>query len=432
MKENVGGFQMKASLTSKMAGGFVLVSAITYGTSAFFIFFVKPWIAPNMRDWLYVMIILALGILWTGILGWCAARRLAKPIAFLAEAAGQAASGNLQISIPDRHSEDEIAALYIAFRVMVTSLKEMILEVSANADVTNQNAESLSSAIAQATGQIESLAGVADNIYAGVQRQKQSTEHTLHAARQMLTSFQDMKLKSEQMLSLSGDMDFTIGRTRTVLGSLVEGIETLATTSVQSQQIIKRLEEEASQIEAITGTVKDIAEQTHLLALNASIEAARAGEQGKGFDVVAMEIRKLAEQSSTSVLRINEIITRVQQQIRNTVQLIQEQNELAEREADLTGSFQQELDQLMSVVTEFTESARLIETSISNQTDRVTLTYREMNGILSMTNEFTSGAEQIANASHEETSILQEIASSSEELKNATDRLISKTRAFTI
>jgi methyl-accepting chemotaxis protein len=113
----------------------------------------------------------------------------------------------------------------------------------------------------------------------------------------------------------------TIEESETIVRSLVDGMMKLAHSSRESLGIVGELHDNAKQIRSISQMIGIIADQTHLLALNATIEAARAGNAGVGFAVVAGEIRKLAEESTTAVKHINQLIIRIESGVEGVVVL---------------------------------------------------------------------------------------------------------------
>lgn len=217
-------------------------------------------------------------------------RRVAELRGFMAELASGQADLTKRLAVGNG---DEIGATAVAFNRFMDTLQRIVLEVRGDADQ-----------IAAAAGE---LAGTAERVASGSQSQSEAAAATAVAVAQVTGNIGAIAQTAEQVRGLS---QTGLERTHDGHASLGELLREIGQVETLVRAIAHSADQFIASTRSITGMtqqVKEIADQTNLLALNAAIEAARAGEQGRGFAVVADEVRKLAERSAKSAGQIDEV-----------------------------------------------------------------------------------------------------------------------------
>jgi methyl-accepting chemotaxis protein len=198
----------------------------------------------------------------------------------------------------------------------------------------------------------------------------------------------------------------------------INGITSIRDTIRETEKRIKRLGERSQEIGGVVNLINDIAERTHILALNAAMHAASAGEAGRGFAVVANEVQKLAENSREATSKISSLVNNIQVETADTVTTMNNAISQVVRGTELAQQAGDEMRETRDTTAELVQLVQIIASSSTNQSE--------------ISQRLVQRAKQIEKSTEQTYGQLQDQSLQTEHLVNLSDLLVSSVKVFTL
>ncbi|MBC8016343.1 MAG: methyl-accepting chemotaxis protein, partial [Sporomusaceae bacterium] len=342
--------------------------------------------------------------------------------------------GNLDLTGEDLQPKrnDEIGDMGLATNAMRKSLKEFVRQIADNSQTLAASSEELSASVGEHLRAVDTVAQSINDIAAGATQNADNISNISATLEEISAGSQQISAGASEVNVSTQNAVSEAGNGMNMLAQLVNQNESINKSMSEITVVTTHLSEGSEQIKGIVDVINGIAAQTNLLALNAAIEAARAGEAGRGFAVVADEVRKLAEQSSSATKDIAGIISNMSGEINIAVATVGRANKEVTKGKEVALSTQKGfkviIEKLEGVKTGVAQIAIAVdETSKGTQT-MVT----SVESISSIAHSTSSNAETVAASSEEQSAGMHEISENVVNLSNLAADMMEVVRKFKI
>lgn len=332
------------------------------------------------------------------IIGLSVALKVASPIIRAAGMLGDIAAGDADLTKKmNVDTKDEVGELATSFNSFIGQLHSLITAIASNIKEVHHIANNLKTS--------------SKSTQHNTEEQQQSVDMIATAMNQMGATVQEIARNANETANAAKQSASETTSSQSIVNSSIEGINSLFSKMQIASEVIEKLAQDVGDISTVLEVIRGISEQTNLLALNAAIEAARAGEQGRGFAVVADEVRTLAQRTQESTEEINTMIQKLQGGAKDAVIAMDEGIETARSSVEHADKAGASLESITTAIGMITDLSIQVATATEEQSSVV----EELNShILNIKNMSDSTAIESKNINDQ----CQTLSDSSTELSN--------------
>lgn len=338
-------------------------------------------------------------------------RSITGPVNGLTTAMGRLSDGDVGTEVPSTGQKDEIGVMARAVQVFKDNMiraRELEEQEKLQQAERNRRAEAMEKAINEfqtlSAERLQALRGVseelgrsADTLVGVANETKEQSTGAAVASDQTAANVQSVSAAAEEMDSSFGE----------IVSQVTRASSSVESTSGRARQTLASIEDLQAQSEGIAQVIElitGIAEQTNLLALNATIEAARAGEAGKGFAVVASEVKSLATQTGKATEEISEKIRRVQESCGTSVSAVREIVTSIEEVNEISAAISAAVEEQKAATSEITRNMQ----EAARGTEQLSTNIGRVNEATDRTSETVGGVTNAARRTETEAAAMKE------------------------
>jgi methyl-accepting chemotaxis protein len=418
---------MRVEISYKFVIGFIFVVA-----SVVLLNLLVPRL--NAPEWTH-QLITVIGALLVGLIfGWLFSRAFTANIKILTDGADRLSHGDLSRKVRLRKGlfSDETEDLSNSLNLVVDSLRNLVGQIRGSALNVNESSMALATTSEEMTATAHEVAGSIEQISRGAETQAEMVERVSRVVREMAEQIELVAGSSGKLTESAEQTTLSAREGEGLTNKALDNMKQVLSQIEDNGAMIVDFSEQVQKIGSIIDVITGIAQKTNLLALNATIEAARAGEYGHGFAVVAEEVSKLADSTSTSAAEITRLIEKTREQS-HKVQMSMAQSVKsidAGREAvDVTGNAFKSIISKAEAAQERSIDIRDLTEKQSRGAQAIVEAIEE---IARVAEDNAASTEEVSAATEEQTASMEEMSFASQRLSRLAEELLTSVRRFNL
>jgi len=342
-------------------------------------------------------------------------KSISDPIIEINSIVNALSKGDLTVRY-EKESKGDINVLTTDLNKALHQLHELLNGIRNSTEVLEESAREMLISGEEMNSSTTEIASATAQMSIGAQSQVSKVDESSHLIENILSSSGLMRERAD-VIRRAATLGFEKSETGVnMMENVANSIHEMADYAKRTQQSINVLKGRSDEISQVLTVITEIASQTNLLALNAAIEAAQAGDAGRGFAVVAEEIRKLAEDSRNSAVKIEQLIADVQNDTAETASVMDQMTERVNTSTDVSRNASGIFKEITESSQETLKLSKEIEDDTQQQLDHI-------QNIVNITESVVVIAEQTAAGTEEVASSASEMASGMENYKTKSEQL---------
>jgi methyl-accepting chemotaxis protein len=380
---------------------------------------------------LFTILLLIIGTFLAIGLGFLIAFSISRPLNLVKIIADALAEGDLTKTISAKGSR-EVVSVIESLNQAIGGLRELVGNIDEQSNTlftASQELKNASNETGRSAAEVAQTMGELANASSEEAEQVNQTVENINSLAGMVREV------SDELKNVSADSE-NIARSaqlgQKVASDVAEGITNIYNTTKEVNEVIDELDKASGEISDITTMIEGIAEQTTLLALNASIEAARAGEQGKGFAVVAIETGKLADQSKQAAQLINQLVNQMKTRTSQAVNSIKSGMSMVEAGKNLAVEATVTFENIFKKLGESLDRIDTVALSAKNMAARNENVITAVTSIATLSEEGMASTEEVSAITQEQSASVEEVSALAENLAQISVKLKQSVAKFEI